>query len=462
MEVEQVNNSEIAFFSSIKFKPESAFYRKKYNYGNLPQNVIQKVFGYVCQFNEIEAGSDDPGDIEMGGDANTSMAEEMIATPSRHMKSTVLNTLGTMSSVSKGWYNALHTTNIWADYIKHELEVSIQKSYIILLSMEDRRNFEGMDNNGKERFSMLRETLRDAHKYLKSQFSTGGWKDVRTPTLSYALLKNFRKTIESIHATCKAIFSHAYEMTCNFDVLELTLRKGLYELRTMLPTTPSTDVNGARNPLTSDSDPRVSRVITDPDALYTWEIHIGANRACVDFNTFYNKVIIKDFPCTNNERFAKLLSYHLNFPVSDIVTSYRFRTLVSEFGPYSKFAENFERYAMRPGFVGFMNTVKAEEILVMHYKRTPVEKKRNTVLIRYSRKQPDVLAFTSLNVEKKKIEHRRNVYRDGTPIPIGIFVEQHFNGFDLLPMCIDDEIITCPNIFKLASLSEPHYHYIEN
>lgn len=465
MQAEKISNSTFELFSDFMFAKESPFLRKKYNYGNLPVNVVQKIYGFVCEYDKIEAKCDDSADVEMRepddvqGGANKRGEEEV--DPGSCISSR-LEVLCTMSAVSKGWYNALNTTYMWAEFIKYELELSTQKAYLILLSMEDGGNFDGMDSNGRERFSMLRETLREAHRYLKTQSSTMGWKDVRTPSLSYTLLKNFRKTIENIQATCKVIFSHVCEMTCNFDILELTLRKGLYELRSMLPTAPGTDETGANRPLTSRSDPRVTRVITDPDARSTWEARIGSSRACVDFKTFYNKVIIRDFPCANNPRFAKLLSYHLNFPVSDIVTSYRFRTLVSEFGPYQKFAENFDRYALRPGFVGFMNTVKAEEILVMHYNKTPVEKKRNTVLIRYSRKQPDVLAFTSLDVGKKKIEHRRNVYRDGTPIPIGIFVEQHFSGFDLLPMGIDDDVITCPNIFKLANLSRPYYRYVED
>ena len=447
-------------FSDFKFRPESVFLRNTYNFGALPSRVVQKVFYYVCEFDKAEESS---ADVEMGDKNNAtecSEAEKAGADLDRRISAQV-KTLCTMSTVSKGWYNALMKTDMWEDCIKHELQLSIHKTYRLLLDLSNEANFIGTDGSGKERFSMLKETICSAHKYLIAQISECGWKDVRSPLLSYTLLKNFRKTIENINSVCYSIFSHVCEMTCNFDVLELTLRRGLYELGYMLPTTPGTDKIGANNPLTSSPDPRVQKSLCDPDARYSWEAHIGAARAYADFGAFSRKVITRDFPCTSGERFGRLLAYHLNFPVSDVVTCYRFRTLVSEFGPYVKFAENFERYAMRPGFVGYMNTVMAEEVLAMHYNKTPASRRRNTVLIRYSRKQPDVLAFTSLDLKKMRIEHRRNVYRDGTPIPIGIFVEQHFNGYELLPMGIDDEVITCPNIFKLANLANPHYHYVE-
>lgn len=438
-------------FSSFQFKPESVFLMKKYNYGALPPEVIRKVFGILCKYEDFHDKKEEK-DVDM-------MEIESDTEARIQNKLKIINT---MSAVCKGWYNAMRTTTIWEEIINYELEISAKKTETILKSMENDRNFSEFNSSVKERFFMLRETLKDVQKYLKMQLSDNGWKDVRTPSLSYALLKNLHKNIDSIQATCEAIFSRTCEITCNFDLLELTLRKGLYELRSMVPVEKGTDNWGVKYPSTSRSDPRVNKVIIDPEARNAWKTFIGPNRACVDFGTFMKKLILRNFPCANNEYFAKRLSYHLNFPVSDIVTVYRFRTLISEFGPYTRFAENFDRYAMRPGFVGFMNTVKAEEVLIQYHKQTAPEKRRSVVLIRYSRKQPDVLAFTSLDIKKRKLEHRRNLYRDGTPIPIGIFVEQHYKDFVLLPMSIDDDIITCPNIFNIANISTPHYRYVED
>lgn len=452
------SSNQINEFSGFTFRNESVFLRKKYNFGYLPSSFIRRAFNIAYDYDSSKGDDGDPdGDVDMAATTTAVAAstdiDKRIAAKAKM--------LCEMSRVSKGWYGALQTTEMWSECIVHEINRSFEITKSALDILSDDENFDGISRADRERFSLLKETLIEAHKYLNSQSKNCGWKDVRTPALSYALLKNFRKTIESAYATCKAIFSHIREITCNFDSLELTLRKGMYELYSMLPMDIGTDSQGANDPLTNKSDPRIESVITDPDACNAWKLRMRTTRACVDFRTFYRKVILKDFPCALNESFSKLLSYHLNFPVSDIVTVYRFRTLISEFGPYKRFAENFERYAMRPGFVGFMNTVKAEEILLMHYKRTSEEKKRSTVLIRYSRKRPDVLAFTSLDVKRRRIEHRRNTHRDGTPIPIDTFIEQHFSGYDLLPVFIDDEIVKCPNIFNFANINTPYFRYIE-
>ena len=428
----------------ITFKEESVFKRKLYDFGNLPIKCSHKILNFLLD------------DIDSNTTTNAATASKA-----------KVKALSTLRLVSRGWDRAVQSTALWGSIINTELDRSLSSALQTQTLINSKTTTTNTNTNtttklsdsARERFSMLSETLGEAQQYLEAQRACRGWADVRSPVLSYALLLNFRRTLDAALRTCTDVFARpGAALTCNFDAVELTLKKACFELRSMVPTAPGTDAPGAANPRCGRPDPRVRRVIADPDARVAWEMHIGADRAGVDFGTFMRRLVCRDFPCVAHadDRFGRVLAYHLNFPASDVVTAYRFHTLVSEFGPYARFAENFERYAMRPGFVGFMNTVKAEEVLAQHCRRVPPERRRNTLLIRYSRKHPSVLAFTALDVARRRITHRRNAHRDGTPIPIGLFVDQYYRGYDLLPMGIDDEAVTCPNIFTFARSTASH------
>ena len=55
-------------------------------------------------------------------------------------------------------------------------------------------------------------------------------------------------------------------LTCNFDVVELMLKKACFELQSMVPTAPGTDELGAANPCCICPEPCVCRVIAGPNA----------------------------------------------------------------------------------------------------------------------------------------------------------------------------------------------------
>jgi hypothetical protein len=250
------------------------------------------------------------------------------------------------------------------------------------------------------------------------------------------------------------LMNGTYIITCNFDILELALRRIYEELRVLIPDTITFDPPGP-NGYYGVPDPRVYEVIQDPEARDIWNNTIGRSKCFVHYDIFMDRIIAKQFPSAiSNPRFSKYLRFLLNFPSSKIVTTYRFNALNSIFGPFKQLAVNFDHFVLRPGFVGLVNLIFAEEILT---KCLP-NLKNNTVLIRYSRVHPEVLAFTSIDITTKKIEHRRNIDYSGRPVPISIFLEKAFPKHDLIPMGIGDEATTVQNSFVFARQRTPYFY----
>ena len=448
----------------FKFREESVFLRRAYNYAKLPQSFLVAAMGRAVE--------------------GLSLSERVRA-------------LGEMALVARGWHQAARSVPLMAPAVTDAL--SACGAEVRAMQIDVRRAIEPHaarpapttvvvgKGDGVERLKMLDETLERVRKYLGAQLTAAYWRSVRNPLLTYVLLrgllKELRTAAEAVtHYTRGGNGNNSLSLNLNgnsgngtegggeggkgcisagsFDIVEMSVRRLVHELEAMVPLAEAYDRRGVRHPDTTP-DPRVRDVIRDPDARTAWELGVGATRCYVDLRTFMHRVLFRDFPCARaNPRFQRFVAYHLNTPVSDVVTVYRFRTLVSEFGPYPRFAENFDRYALRPGFVGLMNLVRAEEVLAQHYRETPRSRRRNTVLIRYSRSKPDVLAFSALDVAQRRISHRRNIHKDGTPIPISIFVEQYYAGYDLLPMGISDAAAACKETHALITQHTPYYYYV--
>lgn len=233
------------------------------------------------------------------------------------------------------------------------------------------------------------------------------------------------------------------------------MRRLYEELKVLVPDNAEYDPPGP-NGHEGIPDPRVYEVVRDPEARALWQSAIGSERCFVHYDVFHKRIIARCFgdAIASNPRFESHLRFHLNFPSSKVVTTYRFHVLLSLFGPFKQLAANFDRYALKPGFLGLVNMIAAEEILA---KSLPTLRK-NTLLMRYSRRQPEVLAFTSIDLKSKRIEHRRNVDRSGKPIPIALFLEKVFPGYDLIRMGIDDAATKCPNTFTFARHSNPYVY----
>lgn len=469
----------------FQFREESVFLRRKYNYAKLPHRFLVAAMGCAVE--------------------GLSMADRVHA-------------LGEMALVSRSWRQAARSLPLMGPAVETELNSCAAEVSAMQLDVAraiasppapqgpaDPRAAVLGRNESVDRLKLLAETLECAGRYVTAQVVNRYWRSVRHPLLTYVLLRGLLRELRTASRAVACYLrggkisasvgdgDDGYDArdvsmdndgndnkdndkdnkeasknngaACNvpagsFDIVELSIRRLVHELEAMVPLVEDYDRRGVQRP-DATQDPRVRDVIRDPEARTAWEAGVGAARCYADLATFQRRILFRDFPCARTDpRFQRFVAYHLNTPVSDVVTVYRFRTLVSEFGPYARFAENFDRYALRPGFVGLMNMVRAEEVLVQHYNETPRAARRNTVLIRYSRSKPDVLAFTALDVARRRITHRRNIHRDGTPIPISVFIEQNYCGYDLLPMGISDAAAACTDTAALIAQDTPYYYYV--
>lgn len=192
-------------------------------------------------------------------------------------------------------------------------------------------------------------------------------------------------------------------------------------------------------------------------ARTAWQMIFG-DQQVVHFTRFQTEFMGQIWPqVANDQRFIKYLNHLFNFPKDNMMTMYRFNLLITLFGPFNQVVSNFQQYVLSLGFIGLVNMIKAEEIL--HHMRPQLT--HNTVLIRFSRRQPELLAFTSINLQTGLVEHRRNINRAGQTIPIGQFLSLALPDYHLLQMGIDDVATDCETTFTFAQRKGPYIcsHY---
>jgi len=194
----------------------------------------------------------------------------------------------------------------------------------------------------------------------------------------------------------------------DIDLIELALRRQIEQLMSMYS---STSLNG-------------SKLIQDLKARSVWEQFIGKNKNCYHLSSFM-ELTSKIFPNSNKmDQLQNQLSLLLNFPHDDLMTVYKWNLLVEQFGPYDQLQEHLESFCVSGGFLGMINRVRAEEILMEH---SPAEK---LVLIRFSRTQPSHLAFSWK--DGNRLFHSLNTKR----YPLRSFLEKSFKGFTFVPVRI--------------------------
>jgi len=240
-------------------------------------------------------------------------------------------------------------------------------------------------------------------------------------SMVYALVKALEETR---HKLMRLIRKES-TLTDSFEIFELTLRRYLEQFRRMFP------IGGGVVPPLS--------VIEDLQARAIWARQCGADKYFVRFSHFEREVIVPQFgQCSSVSKsadFQAFLRYMVNFPADDMVTVYKWNLLTRLFGPYEKFTENFSKICLGRGFLGLINRIKAREILAVQGK--------DTILIRFSRTEPEFLAFTYQ--DGNGIGHQINCDKNRKIIPVEQFLRERFLHFQLVNTYLNVKAIVGPN-----------------
>ena len=232
-------------------------------------------------------------------------------------------------------------------------------------------------------------------------------------------------------------------LTANFDIFELKLRTALEQFHSMFPLSSAKprdspysggrqqsgpdQVTASENSMDVISSP--SLVIQDEYARAAWVAEFGEKCFHVDFDDFLrmvkHRLLNDDSGISSFETFVLYLKYFLNYPRDEFVTTYKFDLFIRLFGPAASVAANFNKLVAGQGFLGLINRIQAYEILTM-------TSTKRCLLIRFSRTEPQFLAF-SYKTSEGKIAHQINLDRKtGKPIPVEKFIKTRFPKYQIV------------------------------
>jgi len=225
--------------------------------------------------------------------------------------------------------------------------------------------------------------------------------------------------VEEILTIVNKINSKEAYITDSFEIFELTLRRLLEQFKKMFPL--------------GKPAPEPTSIIEDEKAKAVWELYAGKDKYSIPFSQFEQTIIAKEFGDNHDEKFHQYLRFFLNFPADDIVTTYKWNLLIRLFGPYDKFVDTFTRIALGRGFLGLINRIKANEILTMYGSN------EDTFLIRFSRTEPEFLAFSFRHINT--IQHHINCDKNKNIIPIDVFIKEVFPNYKTVQHRLDIKTI---------------------
>lgn len=288
----------------------------------------------------------------------------------------------------------------------------------IIVDFTNSSDSQAMSRENRARLTFLKDTVDLFVTYLGRQAKATA--QIRAYV---SLLDAAAEQMDQTFLMISKILGGETTMTPNFDIFELTLRRYQEQLARMFPAGDAQQVVG-----------RPSLLIQDARAKTIWEEAFGPSCWFVSFATFIAEIVDKQFlnkapESLNRDTFVLFLRYFLNFPVDDMVTTYKWNALMQLFGPPDAFLNNFSAYGLGQGFLGLTNRINAYEIL-------SVKPESRIVLIRLSRTEPEFLAFSYKN-SRGEIGHQVNKGPDGQAIPIKRFLEHKFPGYSLVAERLD-------------------------
>lgn len=326
-----------------------------------------------------------------------------------------------LGSTCRRFRDVCRTDLVWAAHAK-VLGDAVRPAALSLLgevSVAGRKNFESP--NSYERLNLLESTVLQLGGLT---FDQRNIQKFHIFLLVNALLRGLLDTAKMVgFISAQQVAS----VTCKFDAADMALRRYVDEFA---------HISEGPN------------VIKDPKGHDAWVAEFGKSASIVHFDAFFGRIIRKRWPDESSDpRFVACLKAQVNFPRDNLMTAYRFHCFVCVFGPFDELVPNFVRIAMGTGFLGLINLIEAEDILSTNIEFMP----RKTVLIRYSRRRPDMLAFSSIDPHTRRVEHRRNVDRDGNPVPVARYLDMAFRGYDIIKMGVADDPEDHPTIFTFMT-----------
>jgi hypothetical protein len=351
-----------------------------------------------------------------------------------------LETMRDVCLTCTSWKRVARSNIIWIRPCRRALTGLSEQIHLVisLLDIVSRRAFS--EKSAYERLEFLRATVTLLQGYVSEQLERGTWGQTSDLWHYAQLIGKITKQMRITASMLGDLNSGSFAITVNFDIFDLALRKYYEEVSVMVPIVGSSSL---------------ASIIHDLEALACWCEIFGNHKRVVHYEIFYERFIRRYWSETaQNERFERYMAHYFNFPRDDFFSAYRFNVLVTLFGPFRSVATNFIKFVLCPGFVGLINMIKAEEILLQLLPQL----RRSTVLIRFSRRQPELLAFTSIDVRTGKVEHRRNINAQGHFVPIAQYLARAFPGYELIRMGVDDTATQCDTTFTFARYNNPYMY----
>jgi len=160
-----------------------------------------------------------------------------------------------------------------------------------------------------------------------------------------------------------------------------------------------------------------------------------------------------DIVKSNPQEVDLFFKYFIDFPHDNMVTTYKWDLLTHLFGPFDMFSASFQRIALGRGFLGLVNRIQAEEIL------SPSP--NNTLLIRFSRTEPDFLAFSAKD-KTGKLTHTLNRSNGGATIPVYNFVNDYYPNYKLVNQKVEIEnALSRKTLSAYAARVEGYFSVVE-
>ena len=326
-----------------------------------------------------------------------------------------VSVLTNLSLVSKFHCTIIRNDHIWIPHIidtMHKIDNALQDC---IIKSQECIGHTWVSVNTHARFTFIVDTCNWIKKdYILKQLTSRHFLYFPNQFVCYGLLNQLHVTINRTKVMLDHVLDQHRSVYSNIDFLELKIRRIAYELISMYP---------CPNNLQKFT-------VTDQQALDLWNNAFGSQCVAVTFDNFVAHIVNQwQITLVDTNNFIN----HLSYIFSDkIITTYKWDLLTKLFGPYQNLVECISKYAVRQnsGFLGHINMYKAEEIL-----RKIPNRGQPTLLIRFSRRRPDNVVFTSID-QQGVVKDIRN-----GGVPIESFIEQHFSGYQIIQagMSVDEK-----------------------